>query len=50
VLLEADLIAFCKERLASYKAPKTVEFIETMPRTDSMKINRSMLVEERNEG
>ncbi len=44
---EADLIGFAKERLASYKAPKSVEFIETMPRTDSMKINRSKLVEER---
>lgn len=44
---EAEMITFAKERLASYKAPKTVEFIETMPRTDSMKINRSQLVEER---
>jgi bile acid-coenzyme A ligase len=46
-LTEAEMIAFAKERLASYKAPKSVEFIETMPRTDSMKINRSRLVEER---
>ena len=49
-LSEGDLIAFSKERLASYKAPKTVEFIETMPRTDSMKINRSKLVDERAAG
>jgi len=49
-LSEGDLIAFSKERLASYKAPKSVEFIVTMPRTDSMKINRSKLVDERAEG
>ena len=49
-LSEGDLIAFSKERLASYKAPKSVEFIATMPRTDSMKINRSKLVDERAAG
>ena len=47
VLDEAYLIAVAKERLAHYKAPKTVEFIETMPRAASMKINRGALVAER---
>jgi bile acid-coenzyme A ligase len=46
-LSESDLISVAKERLAHYKAPKSVEFIETMPRAASMKINRSALVAER---
>ena len=29
---EEEILAFCKERLAAYKAPKTVEFRETYPR------------------
>ncbi|HEX4016230.1 MAG TPA: AMP-binding protein [Frankiaceae bacterium] len=46
-LSEAGVIAFVKERLASYKAPKTVEFIAQLPRTAATKISRSALVAER---
>jgi fatty-acyl-CoA synthase len=35
---EQDLIAFCKENLAHYKAPKSVDFLEALPRTGSGKI------------
>ncbi len=42
-----DIIAFAKSRLAGYKVPKTVEIVERMPRSESMKINRSALVEQR---
>jgi bile acid-coenzyme A ligase len=46
-LAEADVIAFAKERLASYKAPKTVEFVAQLPRSAATKISRSALVQER---
>ncbi len=46
-LSEADVVAFVKGRLASYKAPKTVEFVAQLPRTAATKISRSGLVQER---
>jgi bile acid-coenzyme A ligase len=46
-LSEADVITFAKERLASYKAPKTVEFVSQLPRSAATKISRSALVQER---
>ena len=27
-----EIIAFCRERIASYKKPKSVEFVDTIPR------------------
>lgn len=38
------LIQFCKESLASYKAPKIVEFVSILPRTGLGKIDRGKLV------
>jgi acyl-CoA synthetase (AMP-forming)/AMP-acid ligase II len=35
-----NLIGFCKESLAPYKAPKTVEFCSALPRTGLGKIDR----------
>ena len=35
---EKDIIAFCKENLASYKAPKSVEFLESLPKNPQGKI------------
>ena len=32
-----ELRAWCKERLASYKVPKTVEIVERVPRTEAGK-------------
>jgi acyl-CoA synthetase (AMP-forming)/AMP-acid ligase II len=41
---DADsLIAFCKTSLASYKAPKSIEFIASLPRTGLGKIDRGKL-------
>jgi acyl-CoA synthetase (AMP-forming)/AMP-acid ligase II len=37
---EADLQAFCKERLADFKRPKKFYIIETIPRTATGKIQR----------
>lgn len=42
-----ELRALCKERLASYKVPKTVEVVERIPRTEAGKLNRTRLGEER---
>lgn len=42
---EADIIAHCKQRLAGYKAPTTVEFRDTIPRTATGKIQKFKLRE-----
>ncbi|MHC5081417.1 MAG: long-chain-fatty-acid--CoA ligase [Planctomycetota bacterium] len=34
------LIAFCREAMASYKAPKSVDFTDGLPRTGSKKIDK----------
>ena len=43
---EAELAAFCKENMASYKAPKLFEFREDLPKSLVGKILRRELVEE----
>ena len=35
---EEDIIDFCKEHIAKYKTPKTVEFVEDLPRNPQGKI------------
>jgi fatty-acyl-CoA synthase len=35
---EEEIIAFCKENLAHYKAPKSVDFLSELPKTGSGKI------------
>ncbi len=42
---EADIIAWARERIAAFKAPKTVEFIDALPRNASGKILRRTLRE-----
>jgi bile acid-coenzyme A ligase len=46
-LTEHDVIGYAKTRLAAYKVPKTVEFVDQIPRTAATKINRSAMVEAR---
>ena len=46
-LSEAEVIAYAKTRLAAYKVPKSVEFLDQIPRTEAMKVNRGALVAER---
>lgn len=41
---EAQVIAYAKDRLAPYKAPKTVEFVDAIPRTAATKVNRSAMI------
>jgi bile acid-coenzyme A ligase len=43
----ADVIAFAKTRLAAYKVPKTVEYVDAIPRSEATKVNRGRLVEAR---
>ncbi|MGZ3524222.1 MAG: fatty acid--CoA ligase [Thermodesulfobacteriota bacterium] len=40
---EQEIIQFCKERIAHYKAPKSIDFIEALPRTGSGKIQKKGL-------
>jgi len=40
---EADIIAFVRNRLAAYKAPRSVEFIDALPKTGSGKIYKKGL-------
>jgi fatty-acyl-CoA synthase len=35
-----DLMQFCKERLSSYKVPKTVDFVASLPHTEVGKVNK----------
>jgi long-chain acyl-CoA synthetase len=43
---EAEIIDFCKEKLAAYKAPKMVEFRSELPKSAVGKILRKVLREE----
>jgi long-chain acyl-CoA synthetase len=38
-----DLISFCKERVARYKVPKTIRFVQDLPKTPQGKILRREL-------
>jgi fatty-acyl-CoA synthase len=42
---EADLIAHCKQRMAGFKAPTSVEFRDAIPRTATGKIQKFKLRE-----
>jgi long-chain acyl-CoA synthetase len=43
---EEDIIKFCKEKIATYKAPRFVEFRDSLPKTLVGKILRRTLREE----
>jgi len=42
---EADLLAFCKERLADFKRPKKIHITEAIPRTATGKIQRRIVAQ-----
>jgi long-chain acyl-CoA synthetase len=44
--LEAELIAFCRTNLSSYKCPKTVDFVDELPRMPSGKLAKRLLVDQ----
>ena len=43
MLAEADVLAFCRERLANYKVPRRVEFRDALPRNPSGKVLKRRL-------
>lgn len=47
---EEELIAFCKERIAGYKCPKRVVFMESLPKTPIGKILRRQVREQLQSG
>jgi len=47
---EAELIAFCKTRLAGYKRPKSVDFVEELPKNAAGKIDKASLKRAYKEG
>jgi acyl-CoA synthetase (AMP-forming)/AMP-acid ligase II len=40
---EADLVAFCRSRLAHFKCPTSVELVESLPRTATGKLQKFRL-------
>lgn len=45
-LTEEDVIEYCKTRIASFKKPKSVEFVESLPRSPAGKVLKRVLKEE----
>jgi fatty-acyl-CoA synthase len=43
---EEELIQFCAERMAQFKAPRSVDFVSSLPRTGSAKIAKVVLRED----
>jgi len=44
-LTEEEVIDFCKQHLASYKKPKSVDFTDALPRNPAMKVLKTVLRE-----
>ena len=44
---DQTVIAYAKSRLAAYKVPKSIELVESIPRSEATKVNRGRLVEAR---
>ncbi|MBS3921138.1 MAG: long-chain fatty acid--CoA ligase [Deltaproteobacteria bacterium] len=45
MMTEEEVIEYCKSHLASYKKPKSVEFVESLPRNPSGKVLKTILRE-----
>ena len=42
---EAELLAYCKERLADFKRPKQIHITDAIPRTATGKIQRRVVAQ-----
>ena len=42
---EEELLEFCRERLARYKVPKSVRFVDALPRNAMNKVAKADLLE-----
>jgi long-chain acyl-CoA synthetase len=40
---EAEILAFCRQHLAAYKLPRSIQFVPDLPKTSTGKIIRRML-------
>lgn len=43
--LEAELIAFCRSRLSAFKCPRSVDFVDELPRLASGKLAKRLLID-----
>ncbi|MET0887822.1 MAG: acyl-CoA synthetase [Mycetocola sp.] len=43
--LEADIIAYCRHRLSSFKCPRSVVFVDTLPRLPTGKLLKRSLID-----
>ena len=41
--MRQKLLAFCKDHIASYKKPKSVDFVDALPKNNSGKISKREL-------
>ena len=41
--LERELIAFCREHLARFKCPRTIDFVDELPRLPTGKLYKRLL-------
>jgi long-chain acyl-CoA synthetase len=41
--LEESLVTYCRDRLAGYKAPRSIDFVETLPRHPTGKLYKRLL-------
>ena len=41
--MEAELLAFCRERLAAFKCPRSIDFDPALPRQDTGKLYKRLL-------
>jgi acyl-coenzyme A synthetase/AMP-(fatty) acid ligase len=44
-ITEAELLAYCKERLSDFKRPKQIHITEAIPRTATGKIQRRVVAQ-----
>jgi len=42
---ESDIVKYCRDKMADYKVPKTVRFIEALPMVGPGKVNKKALIE-----
>ncbi|HEX3957331.1 MAG TPA: long-chain-fatty-acid--CoA ligase [Trebonia sp.] len=43
--LKAELLAYCREQLATYKCPRTIDFTDQLPREPNGKLYKRLLRE-----
>ena len=45
-LTAADLTAWLRERMANFKVPKSVVFVDALPKTGANKVDKPKLIEQ----